>query len=329
MPKVLEKQEEKSFKNYALGKELALDTLDTELAGLEKFIPAKANLQRGQVGLDNVFNQAQRTQQIDTALPGVRKDLETQAERARTLASGRLPSSIEDRALEVGVRSKAADLTGGFGAQSSASRKVSDLLSADQRLDLSKYGDQLLTSNIGAKASLELAPTEYANAGSQINVNPTLSPSQLISSNMSQISGIVSLPTGRAFSSNIQQNQFSTGLEQQTRQFNAGNELQNSQFNAGVGNSFALQKFGYDVSYAGAVAGAQQTDINTNLALEQQQQYQQIVQQLMHQSQSIQQIGAIVQGISGLLGASGGLGGILSSATSFLSSLFGSGGSRK
>lgn len=317
------------IKNFDLSKDLALQTLGTELKSLYSFAPAAAALKRSETSIDNQFNQAQRTNQVNQTLPGAVDALNAQAGRAATYASGSLPDSQQDKALELGIRSNAADqaTSGGFGATSSAARKVSDLMSADARFKIAQYGESLTTSNINEKASLLLAPTEYSNVGSQINVNPTVSAGQLIPGFTNQINGYASIPATTALASNTQQNQFTTGLEQQTRQFNAGNELNLSEFNTNATNQFALDKFGYQVQYAGAVAGAAQTNTNTGLELQQQQQYQQIAEQLMHQQQQSQQIGGIVSGILGLLGQGSGTSGgsIFSQITNWASSLFGGG----
>lgn len=289
-------------KNYEQSKNMGLDALNTELKGLQGFAPAAAALQRSLVSEDNIFNQQQRTQQIDQTLPGVRGQLNDQGTRAETFAGGRLGSAIEDRAYEVSARSRAADLasSGGFGAGSSAARKTSDLMSAEQRLNLSKYGDQLLGQNISTKANLLLAPTEYANAGSQIKVNPTVDAATRGSQFLNEINQGTLLSPGAALQGTIQQEQFKTSLDSQTRQFNAGNRLQTSMFNAGVENQFALAQFGYNVGYAGAVAGAYQTDSNTQLELQQQQQAQDTFNASKNDTQTSNTIGAITGILSGI-----------------------------
>lgn len=295
-------------KNYEQSKNMGLDALNTELKGLQGFAPAAAALQRGLTSEDNVFNQQQRTNQIEGTLPGVRGQLNAQGARAETYAGGNLPSSIDDRAYEVSARSKAADLAsaGGFGAGSSAARKTSDLMSAEQRLNLSKYGDQLLGQNIGAKASLLLAPTEYANAGSQIKVTPSVDAASRGSQFLSEINQGTLLSPGAAFQGNIQQNQFITSLESNTRQFNAANQLQNSQFNAKNQNDFALAKFGYDVGYAGSVAGAYQTNANTVAEIAQQNKAMDIYESNKRDTQTSNTIGAITGAITSIAGMFGG-----------------------
>ena len=55
--------------NMGIAKDFALDALDTELKGLQGYVPATAALQRSQVSLDNIFNQAERTKQINEVMP--------------------------------------------------------------------------------------------------------------------------------------------------------------------------------------------------------------------------------------------------------------------
>lgn len=291
------------YKNFDVSKDLALKEIDTELSTLQHFVPAASALKRQETALDNQFNQAQRTQQVDTALPEARGDLAGQRSRALALASGRFPGEIEDRGFELGVRSAAADsaAAGGFGASSSVARKSSDLLSSTQRLGLSKYGDQLLTQNINEKAALYLAPTEYSNAGTQVQVMPSLSPSQLINSNLNAINGLTTITPAQGLQSETQQNQFTTGLEQQTRTFNASNQLQTEFFNAGTQNQFALDKFQYQATYANSVAGGAQANINTQVGLDQQNMFLELMKKYAEQAQNA----ASVQSGAGLLGILG------------------------
>lgn len=301
-------QRQNLYKNFDAARDLALKELDTELAGLKQFVPAASALKREQVALDNPFNQAQRLAQVDFALPGVSNQLNAQSKRAEAFASGRAPDEVTDRALELGVRSRAADsaYSGGFGTGSAVARKTSDLLSAEQRIGLSQYGDQLLNSNIAAKSNLLLAPTEYSDAGSQVRVVPEVGGARLAAGAFTEINNQANIPAQTALSADINQNQFKTNLEQQTRVLNTG-----------VQNQFALGKFQYDVGYAGAVAGAAQTDKNTQIALDQQARNEQIFSDLLSQAQQSNQSGAIASGISELIT---GLGGLFNSAGSLLSS---------
>lgn len=295
-------------KNFDFSKDLALNELNTELASLKDFVPAASAIKRQETSLDNVFNQAEKTRQIDSTIPDIRGSLEKQGARATAYAEGRVPDEVQDRAYELGIRSAAADqaASGGFGASSSVARKASDLLSVSQRINLSKYGDAALSNNINQRASLLLAPTEYSNAGSQIGVMPSLSSSQLINSNLNTINGLTTITPAQGLASETQQQQYSTNLKQQTNMFNAGNELQTSMFNAGVSNQFALGGFGYNVGYANSVAGAQQNSINTDFGLGQQDMYSGVMNDYMNQAQGSQQLSSLINGVFSLLGGKDG-----------------------
>lgn len=208
-------------KNSDLASSLALDTIDTELKGLQNFAPAASTLKRNEINADNKFNQQQRDEQLAAGDPNYRSDLEGQASRARSFANGGVPDSIGDKALELGIRSRAADSanSGGFGVGSSAAKKAASLMSAEQRIGLSQYGDQLLTSNLGTRASTLLAPTQYSDAGAQIKVTPTVSAGQ-IQSQISSEANAGNITARDALSTQVNQEQFKTNLEQDTGKTN-------------------------------------------------------------------------------------------------------------
>lgn len=317
-------------KNFNQAEDLAMRSLENELKSLGEFIPAMSALKRQETSIDNQFNQQQRTSQLNTTLPGfvegVDSDLAGQRGRANSFAEGRIPDAVTDRAFELGIRSSAADRAsaGGFGARSSVARKASDLMSAEERVKLSMYGDQLLGQNVNARtnfANFQLAPLEYSDAGKQISVNPSVSPSQLTNSFANAISAFSGLTTGQAIGVQTQQEQFQTGLNQTTNQFNASNKLQLSTWNAGVQNQFALTKFGYKAGYANSVAAATQTDINTQFGIEQQNLYSELMKDYMGQSQNSDMISSLVGGLFSMF-TGGGMSGLTS-----LFKLFGLGGS--
>lgn len=321
-------------KNFDFGQQLGLRELDTELQGLQHFAPAAAALKRSETAIDNLFNQYMRTSQLDQAMPGARSSLANQKARAEQYASGRLPDSLMDSAMELNTRSRAADAAaaGGFGAKSSVARKASDLMSAEQRLQVAAMGESLLGSNLQMSAALEMAPTEYSDAGNQIRVMPEVGAGRLAAAAYGEANQYATVPVGTALGSEIQQQEYRTSQEQQlnefnasgaaqTSQFNSSGGLQASTFNAGTANQFALDKFGYQVSYAGAVTGAQQTDLNTRLGITQQQQAMDMYSSALASGQRSQMVSGIMQGMgglgtmamaSGLLGGGGGGGGGIS-----------------
>lgn len=248
-------------KNFNVASDIGLKELNLELAGMQSFVPAASALKRSETSLDNVFNQQQRTRAVDTALPEARRQLREQGQRAETFASGEVPNSITDRALELGIRSDAADLAtaGGFGANSRLSGKISDLMSAKERIGLSQYGDQLLSKNVTDSANLFLAPTEYSDAGNQVKVTPSVDLGTRTANSLTQVNADTLINPTNALSSTVGQ-----------RQFNATNQIGVDQFNANTDNTFKQNLFNYKVGLAGQYAGANQTDINTTVALDQQ-----------------------------------------------------------
>lgn len=259
-------------KDFGLAKDIGMSELELELKGLQAFAPAAAALAREQISIDNQFNQAQRLQQVEGALPGARESLSAQTGRAETYARGRFTGDIEDRAFELGIRSSAADraVAGGFGPTSSVARKASDLMSAEQRFQVAQYGEGLLSKSIGERANLLLAPTEYSTAGSQIKTMPSVDLGTRTAGALESISAKTLLSPAQALESEIQQQQFGTNLQQNLNIFNAQGGFDASKINAASQNQFALDKFGYDVGYATSVASGTQTDINTQQEINQQ-----------------------------------------------------------
>ena len=305
-------------KNFDIASKYASNTLNQELQSLESYVPAAAALKRSQTSIDNIFNQSERTAQINAGLPGVVADLEEQAGRARDYAEGRVPDDVLNQALELGIRSDSADRSaaGGFGTRSSVARKASDLMSAERRIALSQYGDSLLSSNITQKANLLLAPTQYSNAGAQINVNPPVSYSQLANSYLGDLNASTTVSATNALQTTIGQEQYKTNLAQRTNEFNANGNFQESQVNASIKNAFATGLFDYRVGLASAEAGAAASNIRTELDLAEQEKAREATDSAAsaaRRSQTVADIagglaaiGTVAGSFSGSNGASGG-----------------------
>lgn len=261
--------------NFDSAQGFALKALDTELQGLKNFSPGAANLSRSEISKDNPFNQGERTAQLDATLPGLRNSLAGQTDRANTYANGQLTDPALDRAYELGIRSNAADAGtyAGFGSGSGQSSKISDLMSADERFKISQYGEGLLDQNAGVRANIELAPTEYSNAGSQIKAVPEVGAGRLTYQGAGMINEATLLSPGQALGTAVQQSQFATSLEENNRQFdatgtfdaskfNSSQALQADEFNSEGQFTAALGKFGYDTSYLNALQTANQGALN-------------------------------------------------------------------
>lgn len=300
-------------KNMQLAKEFAMDQIDTELDALTKFVPIASGIKRYETAADNIFNQQQRTQQLESTIPDQLNDLNSIRDAYTTYSQGEVPNAVVDNALTLGTASAAADVaaTSGFGVNSSAARKLSDLMSAQDRIGLSQMGLEGLRTNVGDQANLRLAPTAYSDAGQQVNVMPSVSGSQLQVNAAGEINARTTLDPSTALSSQINQNQFGTQLEQTTRQFNASNTLQNDQFNATNQNTFGLELFNYKAQFANAVQQADQGGLNIAREDALREQNQEIFQDYFEQAQQAGNTQAIAAGISQIAQLFGGIGGFL------------------
>lgn len=266
--------------NFGQSQDMALQALSTELRGLQSFAPAAASLARQQTSIDNQFNQLLRTSQVNSALPNARGDLEAQRQRAASYARGELPNSITDRALELGIRSRAADQSGfsGVGNRSQQATKTSDLMSAEERLQIAQYGEGLVGQNLQTSSNLLLAPTEYAQTGSQIRPTPEVGAGRLTYQGLGAVNEATLLSPGNALEATIQQKQFGTNLEQRTREFNATGTfnastfnsqgaLQADEFNSTGAFTQGLGFFNYQNQLAGQNQAASQANLNAALGL--------------------------------------------------------------
>lgn len=306
---------DETSKNFNQSSDIALKELNLELEGMNSFAPAATALKQSTIASDNPFNQGQRTSQLDSTLPGLRSDLAGQNSRANSYANGQIPDAVQNSGLERELRSQSADNSTavGFGANGATAHNASDLMSAQQRVQLSQYGDQLLSNNLNQSSQLELSPTEYSDAGNQIKVTPEIGAGRLAASNLTELNNNTLVNPTNALSSTVSQNQFTTGLEQQTRQFNTSNDFAKNQINTAATNDFALQKFNYDVGYANSVAGAYQTDQNTQVSLAQQAAYGTAYSQAKDATQAANTTGAIAN-VVGTVASAAATGGAFKSA---------------
>ncbi|OQA82340.1 MAG: hypothetical protein BWY29_00919 [Microgenomates group bacterium ADurb.Bin238] len=320
--------------NFKDAQEYGLQTLDTELKGLEAFVPAASALKRQQTSVDNEFNQAQRTQQVDDTLPGARgvfdrseATLRAQGDRAATYTKGRLTDPQLDRALELGIRSGAADTASfsGFGTKSQQSSKISDLQSAEARFQIAQYGENLTNQNVqeqqntqANRANLFLAPTSYSDAGAQVRVTPEVGAGRAATQALGALNESTLISPGQALSTEVQQNQFETQNENRVREFNTTGVFQadtfNSQqkFQADMYNSqgqFAadLGLFNYQAGFAAQMQGANQNILNGALQSQVGQANTGTYNQGLSQAQNAQAIQATIQAVGGVAGASGGV----------------------
>ena len=207
-------------------KDMAFNTTATGLANQVNFsrLPGVAAMDMALAAPVSAFNQDQRSKLLDVAVPGANKAIQEGMERGQTYASGKLLKTAEDRAYEMIGRSASADAAAarGFGDNSVFSRKTSDLLSAERRLELSQMGDSMTNNwlRTGVSTAFEqpvrvnpinasqtftgLTPS-LSTAGSQVQVNPSVSPAQLTANMLSTLGGFNTLGPDAVLSAQLNQ----------------------------------------------------------------------------------------------------------------------------
>lgn len=214
-----------------------------ELASIQEFAKGISGTQKELVADENTFNQQQRLDAAEVAIPGVQQDLADQRDRAKTLAGGRLLSDAEDRAFELTARSTSADGSAvrGFGDDSVVGRRASDILSAQQRLGITQIGEGLLSSSINQAAGILMDQPLKANISQRLPAQPNAPLASLVQGQQGQLNQLSTISPGQALSTTVQQEQFDTNLNQQTNTFNASNTFAADQFNSN--QDFQAQQF--------------------------------------------------------------------------------------
>jgi hypothetical protein len=105
-------------------------------------------------------------------------------------------------------------------------------MSAEQRMQLSQYGDQLLGQNVATRAELFLPPTQYSTAGADVSVMPSQSASVLAASTLGQLNELANISATTALGTTVNQEQFSANLANDISQFNAAIQQDTEKFNA-------------------------------------------------------------------------------------------------
>ena len=303
-------------RNLAQGSQNALDLLELEFQGLEQFnrearalqqegiidenafnqaqvaaankfnrseIPAANEFNRGQVTEANIFNQQERLRQLETALPGARDTILAGLDRNAQLAEGVLPDSIEDRAFEIASRSAAADASSirGFGDDSTFSRRTSDILSAQQRLEVGQLGeagisrflslganlafDQPIKQNPVLDQPLVFQP-QLANTSQDVRGRPERGAATLAVEQQSFLNPLTTITPGQAIQFDIGQNQFQASLDQRTNEFNSNLDFNAQKVNSSADLEVQLEQLNSEVFNAQQESNAINAGIESQLA---------------------------------------------------------------
>lgn len=217
-----------------------------ELASILEFAQGMSQFQQQLVGQENVFNQQQRIQAAETAIPGVQDIFARQRERAETLAEGRLLTTAEDRAFELAAQSASAEgnFVRGFGDDSVVGRTTSEKLSAQQRLGLTQLGENFLTRSLQQAAGVLMDVPLKASISQRLPSQPNVPFAQVAAGQQAAETALTTIAPQAALSAEVQQQQFATNLEQRTNEFNANMQSVSDRFNSSQFYNAMLEQLG-------------------------------------------------------------------------------------
>lgn len=196
---------------------------DANTQQLIDYLDQMSPYQRQLIGIENAFNQQEQLKAAETAIPGVTDMLRGELKNAQTLASGRLLTDSEDRALEQVSRSAGADAawTRGLGDDSLVGKTLSDQLSVNQRQQVMQQGQNYLTQALqNATGTLMDAP-QKAHLGSQIAAAPAQTYTDIANTQQQILNQYTTMSPEAALSSYVQQRQAQAQMDYNTKLANA------------------------------------------------------------------------------------------------------------
>lgn len=292
---------------FEVGLERAKTLQEEELESIINFAGRISEFQQGLLEGENAFNQLQRLQAAETAIPGVQGIFERQRERAETLAEGRLLTTAEDRAFEEAARSASAEgsFIRGFGDDSVVGARQSEILSAQQRLGLTQLGENFLSRSIQQAAGILMDQPLKANISQRLPSQPNVPLSTLATTQQQIETGLTTIQPQAALSAEIQQQQFATNLEQRTNEFNAAGLFNAQTFNSSQFFNALLQQLGINLFNAQQLQNFQQGVLNVQAESAQIEEYRRLREELLAQfernrdrQQLANALGTIFGGIS-------------------------------
>ena len=215
------------------------------------YIDTMSPYQRQLIGIENAFNQQQKLQAAEAAVPGVTDMLRGELKNAQTLASGRLLTTSEDRALEQIARTAGADAawSRGLGDDSLIGQTLSDQLSVTQRQQVMAHGQNYLTQALQAATSTLMDTPQKAAMGSAIPATPPKSVSDLYTSQFNALNQLTTMSPTDAQSSIVGQRTAQAQMDYNTKATNA--QLNEAFIDRGINiaavNAQAENQFNTDV----------------------------------------------------------------------------------
>lgn len=210
--------------NYITALEQAGKFSESYAQQLKDYLNAMSPYQQQLIAQENDFNQQERLDAAETAIPGVADLLRGEIKNAQTLANGKMLTSAEDLALEQTARSAGADAawTRGLGDDSLVGRTLSNQLSVSQRQSLMQQGQSYLNSVTQLATSTLMDTPQKANLGSEIKAPTYSEVSNNVNSLYNTANSLTTMSPEAAQNSIVNQKQFQANMDYNTKVTNAG-----------------------------------------------------------------------------------------------------------
>lgn len=300
---------------------------ESAFSNAQRRAPDISALTRGLINDANISNQDQRIRSFDRAAPGGSSAILKNLRESQTLIDGRLPDSIQDRALDASIQSASAENANlrGLGDQSTFARKGAQLANIEQRLGLRDRGLNEFNTALGQASTFREAP--------QILEDPRNDFATALSFSQNEASSAIQAGTispAQVINNEIGQNQFQSNLDQNRNFQQASNEINVDQFNASNEFQARLLELQQEQSFLDANTAVQQNAFNEDQRVIEREEAIQINREQQQAIQDAQQTSSIAnlgtQLLGGLLGGGSSGGGLLGSIGSGIGNLFGLGG---
>ena len=293
-----------SEQNFVKAIERSRELTREELAAVQEFAAGISDTQLRLLEKENSFNQQQRLGAAEVAIPGVQDIFARQRQRAETLASGRFLGSAEDRAAELAARNAAAEgsTIRGFGDESVVGRKTGDLLSAQQRLNVTQVGEGLLSRSLQQAAGLLFDLPTKANIAQRLPAQPTVGITQLAPALQSQENALTTFSPEAAQQSIVGQEEFQTNLNLDVSKFNAEGQYRAAEFNSNQQFQAILSRANIEIGNTQAINEAQRTQFNVDLSREEADRLDAILQREAQNIRNSAERRRILEDIGGIFG---------------------------
>lgn len=209
--------------NFITALEQAGKLSESETQQLKDYLNQMSPVEQELIAGENKFNQQQKLQAAETAMPGIQSILNGEIKNAQTLANGKMLTSSEDLALEQTARSAGADAawTRGLGDDSLVGRTLSNQLSVSQRQAIMAQGQNYLNTATTLAATVLMDSPNKAKLSQGIPSLPQTSLSALTNQQQARLDAATTMSPSEAQNSLVTQRSTQAQLDYDTKVKNA------------------------------------------------------------------------------------------------------------